>query len=220
MIRHVIFDFDGTIVNSRPLIVELYNSLAAKHGYQAIGDDTSEPFAGLSIRQRSKTLGIPLYRLPFLGFQLFSEYRRKIKTLELKDGVGDLIRDLNAQGYQLSIISSNLESNIRSFLRHNGISQFVQVRSCFSLFGKHRAIHSFLRDNKLHPREALYIGDELRDIQAGQRSGIKMIAAAWGYDSSELMTRFSPDFMAFYPGEVSAAIEGFNASAGRAAGAL
>lgn len=213
MIRHVIFDFDGTIVNSRPLIVELYNSLADKHGYQAIGDDESEPFAGRSIRQRSKELGIPLYRLPMLGFQLFSEYRRQIKTLEIKDGVGDLIRDLNAQGYQLSIISSNLESNIRSFLRHNEIHQFVQVRSCFSLFGKHRAIHSFLKDNKLNRHEALYIGDELRDIQAGQRSGIKIIAAGWGYDSFELMKRFSPDFTALYPGEVSAAIQGFNAEA-------
>lgn len=213
MIRHVIFDFDGTIVNSRPLIVELYNSLAAKYGYRAISDDESEPFAGRSIRERSKALGIPLYRLPFLGFQLFSEYRRQIKTLEIKDGVGDLIRDLNAQGYQLSIISSNLESNIRSFLRHNEISQFVQVRSCFSLFGKHRAIHSFLRDNKLNPHEALYIGDELRDIQAGQRSGIKIIAAGWGYDSFELMKRFSPDFTALCPGEVSAAIEGFNTGA-------
>ncbi|MCQ4085528.1 HAD-IA family hydrolase [Saccharibacillus sp. JS10] len=211
MIRHIIFDFDGTIVNSRPLIVELYNRLAAKHGYNAIREDESEPFAGRSIRERSKSLGIPMYRLPLLGFQLFSEYRRQIKTLEIKDGVGDLIRDLNAQGYELSIISSNLESNIRSFLQHNEISQFVQVRSCFSLFGKHRAIHSFLRDNKLNRHEALYIGDELRDIQAGQRSGIKIIAAGWGYDSSEIMNRLSPDFTALYPGEVPAAIRGFNA---------
>ncbi|MDO3412217.1 HAD-IA family hydrolase [Saccharibacillus sp. CPCC 101409] len=211
MIRHVIFDFDGTIANSRPLMTELYNGLAEKHGYRPIKDSDSGPFSGQSVRKRCKALGIPLYKLPLLALQVIFTYKRHIKTLEVKDGVRELILELNGRGYTLSIISSNLEGNIRSFLEHNGIDQFTHIRSSRGLFGKHRAIHSFLKENKIAPREALYIGDELRDIEAGRKSGIRIVGAGWGYDSFELMKRSSPDFMAGRPREVFAAIDCFNA---------
>lgn len=211
MIRHIIFDFDGTIVNSRPLISKIYNRAAKKHGYRPIRDDDKGPFAGRSISQRRKALGIPLYRMPALGLNILWGYHRGLEELEVKPGIGDLIEQLHAQGYPLSIISSNLERNIRAFLQHQGIDQFEQIRSSRSLFGKHRAINAFLKRNDLKPEEVLYIGDELRDIKAGHRTGVNMVSAAWGYDSLESMRRMSPDFTASRPGEVLTAIQGFNA---------
>ncbi|WP_172193785.1 HAD-IA family hydrolase [Saccharibacillus qingshengii] len=211
MIRHIIFDFDGTIVHSRPLISKIYNRAAQKHGYRPIREDDQGPFAGHSITQRRKALGIPLYRMPALGLNVVLGYHRGIENLEVKPGIGELIDQLHEKGYPLSIISSNLERNIRAFLQNKGIDHFEQIRSARSLFGKHRAIRSFLKRNDLKAEEVLYIGDELRDIKAGRRTGVHVVSAAWGYDSLESMRRISPDFTVSRPTEVLTAIQRFDA---------
>ncbi|MNR20871.1 Phosphoglycolate phosphatase [compost metagenome] len=133
-----------------------------------------------------------------------------IGELESNPGLKDLIPKLKEAGYNLTIISSNLEPSIRSFLLHNKIEGFDSVYSARNFFGKHRTIHSFLKKNSIPVNEAIYIGDELRDIEACRKIGIQLISVAWGYDSAKLLEQFNPDYVAYRPEDVVKAIDKLN----------
>lgn len=210
MIKNVIFDFDGTIVNSRGLIVRLYNELAERYGFKYIQENEIEQLSELSIPDRCKALGVPVHRVPQLGLQAKTRYQHLIGELESNPGLKELIAKLKEAGYNLTIISSNLEPSIRSFLLHNKIGEFDSVYSARNFFGKHRTIHSFLKKNSIPVNEAIYIGDELRDIEACRRIGIPIITVAWGYDSEKLLEHSNPDYMAYRPEDVVQAIEILN----------
>lgn len=212
MIKNVIFDFDGTIVNSRALIVKLYNELAERYGFKYIQDNEIEKLSELSIPNRCKALGVPVHRVPQLGLQAKSRYQHLIGELEPNPGLKDLILKLRESGYNLTIISSNLEPSIRAFLVHNDIEGFDSVYSAKNFFGKHHTIHSFLKKNGIPVNKAVYIGDELRDIEACRKIEMKIISVSWGYDSAKLLEQANPSLMAYRPEDIFWALEKLNRS--------
>lgn len=143
MIKHVIFDFDGTIVESRYLTVELLNELAPKYRLRKIKESEYEHLRSLSIPQRCKAINLPFYKLPMLKMELTQKYRRAAASLETISGIKEVLGKLKAGGMALSIISSNSAENINTFLTHNKINFFDNIISSSGLFGKDKAIKVF-----------------------------------------------------------------------------
>jgi hypothetical protein len=73
MIKHVIFDFDGTIVDSISLSIELFNELAIKYKFNKIVNDELEYLRSLSFMERCRAVKVPLYRIPMLGIEIIIE---------------------------------------------------------------------------------------------------------------------------------------------------
>ncbi len=66
MYKHIVFDFDGTLADSRSVFLRCYNELAAKHGFNIIDEGNIERLKKLSIVERLRHLKVPLLWLPFL----------------------------------------------------------------------------------------------------------------------------------------------------------
>ncbi|HLM43168.1 MAG TPA: HAD hydrolase-like protein, partial [Myxococcaceae bacterium] len=81
MITHVVFDFDGTLVDSRELAVQLINELAEKGGFSRLTAENLEELRNLSIIERCSRLGIPTYKLPWMAIQLARSYRKGVPSL-------------------------------------------------------------------------------------------------------------------------------------------
>lgn len=202
MIKHVIWDFDGTIVDSRYLAVKLLNELAEKYKFRKIKEADYEYLRSLTIRERCVVTAIPPYLLPVLVVQLKRNYRKAAASLDAYPGVEDTIRELKNKGIGLTIISSNSTGNIRAFLQKNKIDIFDGIYSSGGLWGKEKAIRLFLREHGLKREQVVYIGDECRDIVACQKNNIKIIAVPWGYDAKNLLVKAKPDYIAGTPGEI------------------
>ena len=207
MIKHVIFDFDGTIVDSRALIVKFYNEFASSNGYKEIKLEEIEHLSTMSIPDRCKLLEIPLYTIPKMALNAKKKYREAIPTLKAFEGIGDLIRVMKSAGLDISIISSNGFYNIKTFLQYNDLDIFDNIFSSRNLFGKQYKINSFLKNFNLAKGDVIYIGDELRDIVACRKSGVKIISVSWGWDSGQLLFANNPDFLANKPSEILGAIK-------------
>ena len=52
------------------------------------------------------------------------------------------------------------------------------------------------------PEEVLYVGDETRDVQAAQKCNVRMAAVCWGYNSSQILHHYRPDYIISQPGEL------------------
>jgi len=202
MIKCIIFDFDGTLVDSKDVFVSVFNQLAAKYNFKKMKQADIEHLRKLSIMERCKLLNFPLYKLPFLASELHRQYKNHLKNLVLFDGIKELLDALKNRGFGLAIISSNSVENIKELLQTNHIDYINDIFSANNFFGKDKVIKKFLKVNQLKESEAIYIGDEQRDIVASKKNGVRVIWVGWGYDVIDLAKKEQPDFIVNTPGEI------------------
>ncbi|MMZ48164.1 Pyrophosphatase PpaX [compost metagenome] len=208
MIKHIIFDFDGTLVKSRTLAVDLFNELSDKYGYTKMEYDEVEELSKLSIMERVHKLNVPILKFPMLVKEMKQLYKSYIIELDLVEGISDLLYGLKSKGYQLGILSSNTEDNINHFLKTNNIQVFDYVFVASNLFGKDKAIKKLINHYQLPKEQVLYIGDELRDVEACQKINIPFVGVAWGFDSEELLSKGNSKIIVHDPHEVYGVVGG------------
>ncbi len=202
MLKYVIFDFDGTIADSKMALLSSWNSLAKKHNFKEMKFDEIEILKKLSMKERCKLLNFPMYKLPIIIPQMYKLYRQAIHEVTLFDGVKDLLHELEKKGYKMTIISSNSKENILGFLKSHNIESVTKVLCSSNIFGKDKLIKKFLKDQKLKASEVMYVGDEQRDIVACKKTGVKMIWVGWGYDSIEVIEAEKPEYKVYTPVEI------------------
>ncbi|KRF19455.1 HAD hydrolase-like protein [Paenibacillus sp. Soil787] len=203
MVKHILFDFDGTLVDSRALLVKLYNEMAVQYQFRRIRDQDLALLRSLSISERVDRLGVPVLQIPKLvtaGRQLYQE---NIRTLHIVPGMKEVIARVSSQGMKSSILSSNSEVNIRQILKNNKLDgAFKEIISAKHIFGKHHSIRKVMKQWGTSPSRMIYVGDELRDIEACRKLGVPIVAVTWGYDSQQLLLSGKPDYLVNSPGEL------------------
>jgi len=199
----LIFDFDGTVVDSAGLYIKLCNEMADELKVPPVNIESLKELAGLTIKQRCKKLNISFYRLPFISSVVQEKIAEHIHELKWIKGMEEEILKLKNMGYDLKIISSNSVSNILSFFENNNPNLFEDIYSSKGIFNKHHSIKALLKKYGIKRDEAIYIGDEFRDIKACKKAKIRIIAVTWGYDPKELLIKGKPDFIADTPAEMT-----------------
>ena len=202
MIRYIIFDFDGTLANSQAVFISVYNQIAIKNNYRRIQPENLDLLRIMPLKERCKYLKVPLYKIPFLAADFLKGYKKALPELTLFAGIDRLLEALNEKGYHTAIISSNSKINIAGFLKNNNINSISGIYCSTSLFGKDKLLSGFLKKYSLKPGEVLYVGDELRDIVACQKVGIKVVWVEWGYELKQSIISSKPDYIASRPEDI------------------
>jgi len=206
MVKAVLFDFDGTLADTRYILFKVYERLAEKYDLKAVSSQDLERLSHLPLQERLKKTGVSIYKLPRLARetgQLFGDY---IESAEPFPGIGRLLEILKSRDLLLSIVSSNTEHNIKRFLEVNNLKLFDHIRCTSSVFGKNRAIKAAIKELRLKSCEVVYVGDELRDIEACRKVPVKIIAVSWGYDRLSLLEKGGPDFLVHSPLDIESCL--------------
>ncbi|WP_246183405.1 HAD hydrolase-like protein [Paenibacillus methanolicus] len=200
----MLLNFNGVLVQTRPLAVKYYNEIAGEKGYRPIAPDEAESLGGLSIRERCRLLGVPLHRMPLVGMAIKRRYQADLPTLPAVPGMPELLAELKSRGYKLGFLTSNGKEATRAFLRHNRMEPFDYELYAAHPFSKSRDLARFVKSSGTDRARLLYVGDERRDLAAGNRIGIASVGAAWGYDSAGLLRESDPVFVAERPEQLRA----------------
>lgn len=199
----IIFDFDGTIADSRNTIVEIANRLAIEFGYEPVDEEELLRLSQLSSREIIQQSPVPFYKIPFLLGRLKKELNKEISDLKPFSGITDSLAQLKENGYILGIITSNIEDNVIAFLTNNNLDSFFEfIHTGTTLFGKHKIINRLIKRRNLSLEGIVYVGDETRDIEAAKKSKIKVIAVSWGFNSPNILAEYKPDFLIHHPQEL------------------
>ncbi|MDY3552333.1 HAD-IA family hydrolase [Gemmata sp. JC717] len=197
----VVWDFDGTLADSLPTATAIFNRLAAEMGLKPVGDLSAA--RSLPTRQFLRQHGISMWRLPRLVRKYQAAAAEEADRLKLVTGLHEVLTALATSGMKLGILSSNREDNIRRCLRANGAEgRFAFVVGYPRLFGKAKALKRIIRAEQIDHSEVLYVGDELRDIEAAKKVGAKVAAVSWGFHTVELLRSGAPDFVVTTPEEL------------------
>ncbi len=199
--KYIVFDFDGTLVDSRSIFISLYNELAVKHSYTLMTEDNLLHLRSLSISERCKYLNVPLYRIPFMVSAVIKKYKDAVPQLGFNEGVEQMLSSLTENNIQYAVLSSNSKKNIAQFFELKGIVN-DNIYCSRSIFGKHVLLNKFLKEKKLEPSEILYVGDELRDVIACQKSKVKVAWVSWGYDDELVLKNNKPDHVLHDPADI------------------
>jgi phosphoglycolate phosphatase len=202
LIKNVIFDFDGTLVDS-DFVVENVNSLLMKK--YRIEDVDARDFRAMNtlpLKQRFKKLGIPLYKLPLMILEAIKLYSYFISEIKLIEGIHDLLKKLSENSVELYILSSNSSKNIKKFLQSNKINFFKDIYSTSNTIEKDRTMAKLIRDKRLPKENVLYVGDQLEDIFSCKKIQVRIAAVSWGCDSADLLEKGEPDFLCNKPADL------------------
>lgn len=202
----VVWDFDGTIADSLPTMVSIFNRLAPEMGFEPVTDLAAA--RDTPTRQLLRQQGISLWRLPRLVRRYHALAAGEAATPKLATGLPEALSAIAGSGVRLGVLSSNREDNIRRCLRANGAEgHFAFVVGYPRLFGKGKALRRIVRAERLARTDVLYVGDELRDIEAAKKAGVKVAAVTWGFHTAALLRTGLPDFVVSDPTELVKLVE-------------
>ncbi len=201
--KYIIFDFDGTIADTFPLIRKLFMRLKDEYKEYASEEFDLDEVRNKDAREILRKFKIPIYKLPPIISRVKKEMQIEIpKEAGTFPGIKRVLENLSKK-YRLGILSSNSEENIKLFLSRNNLSSYFDfIYSDSSLFGKDKTIKAMLKDRKINPREMIYVGDEQRDILACRKLKIPIIVVTWGFNSEEFLMKEKPAYIARKPEDV------------------
>src|SRR5581483_1055920 len=195
---NLIFDFDGTIANSFEVVEKIFYELT---GHEPVTDKRliahlrRQPLLKAAKEMRISPAQMP--RLLIKGRALMQHRMSQVKAFP---GIPPVIRELHNQGNRLFIISSNSQSNVEAFLKeHDLLDFFDRVYGGVGLFNKARVLKRVMKRNKIKAEESFYIGDEVRDINAAKRAGVRIVSVAWGYNDVDALKEEKPFSAAMNP---------------------
>lgn len=210
--RLVVWDFDGTLVDSLAASLEIFNRHAAELRYRPIEDP--DAVRSMSTREFMRHHGISVWRLPRLVRLFHAAAAEGIEQLKLYPGLIETLAALRDGGVRLGILSSNKDDNIRRCLRTNGAEEFFAfVVGYPRLFGKGKALRRILRAERADCSEVLYVGDEVRDIEAARKARVASAAVTWGFHTEPLLRASRPDHVIDDPAALRALIQARSAIA-------
>ena len=203
MYRLLVWDFDGTLADSMRAGLDLYNRLAPELGVKPVADPAAA--RAMSHRQFMRSHGIRFWRLPRLVRRFQAAAAAEADKLRLFPGLAAVLADLRGRGVRHGVLSSNSEGNIRRALAANGVENlFAFVVGCPRLFGKGRALRRLLRADGTDRRHVLYVGDEVRDLEAARGAGVDAAAVTWGFHAEPVLRAAGPEYVVQDPRELLA----------------
>jgi len=181
MYRLVIFDFDGTLADSAAWFLETLNQMAERYRFRKVAPDEIEDLRGQGSRDVLRRLHIPLWKLPLIARRMRHLSMEAASRIVLFPGVETMLKNLSERDMRIAVASSNAEATIRRIIGARGAASVDYFECGSSLFGKARRIRRILKRSGVPAAEAIFVGDETRDIEAAHRAGVAAGAVLWGY---------------------------------------
>lgn len=188
----VIFDFDGTLADSFPFFISVFNEVAAKHGFKPIAPHEIEGLRRGSTAEILKHLGLPKWKVPFVSRDFMHLMRERSATIAMFDGVEEALAHLRQKGVLLAVVSSNAADNVRRIMGPRVAGMMSHVDCGVSMFGKASRIKRAVRRLLPQGGSAIYVGDQLADMEAAGAAGVACAAVPWGYAAIDALRRAQP----------------------------
>ena len=195
MLKVIIFDFDGTLADTIDVLLRITNRLSVEFGFKSATKEELAQLSNLTSWQLLRYSGISIFKFPLLIRTLKAELRNEIPHIQLFSGIKEVLLELKNRGFILGIITSNSRENVLASMESNGLQGTFDFIDSATTFGKHKIIYRWLKLENFNPKQVVYVGDEVRDIDAAKRTGIKVIAVNWGFNSQSALAAHYPDFL-------------------------
>ncbi|NCB42436.1 MAG: HAD family hydrolase [Clostridia bacterium] len=206
--KAVLFDFDGTIMNTNDIIIQSW-----QHTFKAI-EGKERP-----IEEITPSFGEPLFVTMEKFFpgenteamvSTYRDYQRKVYTdqIDMFPGIAEVIKTLKKNGYMVAIVTSRLwESTTQGLYKFDIAHMFDAVVSA-----EDTTVHKpdpapcliCLEKLGVKPEEAIFVGDSKFDVLCAKNAGVKSVLVGWSICVTEEQKDglYKPDYFIEKPEEL------------------
>ncbi len=192
----IIFDFDGTIADSLPVIYKTGGEIIKDYTDDNISPKEVEKLKESGIRKAIKKLNIPFYKFPIMLLKIQVGIYNHIDEVEPFPGIEKTIQDLK-KDYRLAIFTNNRKKTVNKFLKQNDLDFFEFVKDNPLLRSKDKKL------SKMSKNALAYVGDQAGDMKAAKETGVLAVGVDWGLDSKGRLERNGADFIAENPEDLN-----------------
>ncbi|UOQ85213.1 pyrophosphatase PpaX [Gracilibacillus salinarum] len=197
-IETILFDLDGTLINTNELIIASFAHTIEKFGDRPYTREEILDFIGPPLIDSMKKVNKDKVE------DLMATYREHNlanhdKYVEAYPTVVETIQKLKEAGYQLGIVTTKLNDTAKLGLKITGMDQLFDV--LIGLDDVENAkphpepILKAIDQIKANPMTTMMVGDNYHDIEAGHNAGVQTAGVAWTIKGREILEAHNPDYM-------------------------
>lgn len=195
----ILFDMDGTLLDSIELIVQ--GAVFAFEGREGARPTRAEwqaligtPLDTMLARWATGEEDVAFLRGRYRQFQLENHDR----LVRLYDGVAATVKELHVAGHPMAIVSSKLDRGIRKSMDHFNLTPLFWSIVGLDATEKHKPhpapVLFALDELGVRAPDAIFVGDSPHDIQAGAAAGVPTVACTWGAYTRQEIAAAGPDY--------------------------
>lgn len=184
--RHIVWDWNGTLLDDTHLCVEIVNSLLARHELPLLDVESYRAVFDFPVKNYYERIGFDFSRESFesLGEDFINQYNRRRFECALFPGLYELIRKWHGHGWKHSIISASEQARLEEVTQHFGLTPFLHSmagRRDSWASGKLHLGTNWIAQSGEQPADVVMIGDTVHDFEMAQAMGVSCILLTTGH---------------------------------------
>ena len=193
MSKSVIFDFDGTIVDSFSMILSIYNNIASEYGANPLSATDVDELRDSEPAALFARAGVGPWKIIRIAKRIQHEMKQRASEIRAIEGMPELISTLAGEGYKVGVVTSNRSDIVTERLEAFGCRNDVSfIESAKRMRPKDKTLRRVMRAHGLVPERTAYVGDETRDVEAANRVGLRSVAVTWGFQTGSRLKQSKP----------------------------
>jgi pyrophosphatase PpaX len=206
-IRTVLFDLDGTLIDSVRLILDSYHHALQTHGLPPRSDEEWLAGVGTPLNAQFATWQDTAGMLDAL-IATYREYNLKHhdRMVSVYPGVVDVVKALKADGVTTGLVTSKNRSGALRGLTLARLESLMDVLVCADEVENPKPhpepVEKAMRLLGADPATTVYVGDSIHDMRSGRAAGVRTVAVLWGPFGRSHLEGAQPDHWAERPADI------------------
>ena len=193
----LIFDWDGTLMDSAGAIVASIQAASADLDWPVPSREAASHIIGLGLREAVATLfpDFPESEHPKLVERYRHHFLAQDHEIPLFEGAAQLVADLRDRGHILAVATGKARQGLSRVFEHSGLGDYFHAsRTADETFSKpHPAmILELLDELMMAPEQTLMIGDTSHDLEMARNAGVDSLAAGYGAHPCDSLSAYGP----------------------------
>jgi phosphoglycolate phosphatase len=195
--RLLIFDWDGTLMDSEPHIVDCFQAAMADMGLEVLSRKTVSNIIGLGMEEAVDTLfpgrGVDFRTDFILAYR--NHFFAPDSSPPLYPGAAETVREVHEQGYLLAVATGKGRRGLDKVLAETGLGRYFHATRCA---GETRSkpdpcmLYEILEELGVAVEDSLMIGDTEYDLKMAANAGMDSLACTYGVHETARLLSYGP----------------------------
>jgi phosphoglycolate phosphatase len=185
-IKHIIWDWNGTLLDDNWLSLKAINILLEKYNLSAIEKEKYLEIFTFPVIDYYRKLGFDFDKIPFsvIGTEFIKEYNDRMYDAKMQDGALDILNYFHEAGISQSLLSAAKQKMLDDMMMfHNLEKYFIKVLGLTDHYANSKvdAGKSWINELEYDTKEILLIGDTIHDVEVADEIGTECVLIAQGH---------------------------------------